>query len=140
MNMNSHFTEISRLRREADQLPEDNPSALMQKIELLAKCLVFIGRVSSVLDGEYKRVYANRKYEQALAHTRATKDKAAQAEIAVKDLREEEAQAYEYMQRWRNAFTSTNEEINSLKLKLRIDFADGSGGNGYTVQQRNSAS
>lgn len=126
MKLDSHILEITRLRREADRLQEDNPAALMQKIDLLAKCLVFIGRVSSNLDGDYKRIYAKRKYEQAVAHTKAVRDKPATAEIFVKELREQEAQAYEDQQRWRNAFTSTNEEINALKLKMRINFADGS--------------
>ncbi|RCW44250.1 hypothetical protein [Paenibacillus prosopidis] len=122
MNLESHIFEISRLRREADKLPDDNPGALMSKIELLARCLVFIGRLSSHLDGTYKRIYAKRKYEQALAVTRATKDKQAHAEIAVKELREEEAQSYEDMNRWRNAFQSTTEEIHSLKMRMKQDF------------------
>lgn len=125
MNIDQHIFEITRLRKEADKYPEDNPGGLMRKIDLLAKCLVYIGRVSSYLDGEYKRIYAQRKYEQALAHTRATKHREASAEIAVRDLRIKEADAYENMQRWRNAFTSTNEEIHALKLKMRINFADG---------------
>jgi hypothetical protein len=122
MNLETHLEEIARLRRAADKLPDDNPGALINKIELLARCLVYLGRVSSHLDGTYKRVYAKRKYEQAIAVTKAVKDKQATAEIAVKELREEEAEAYEMMNRFRNAFTSTTEEINSLKLKLRIDF------------------
>lgn len=126
MNLDDHIKEITRLRVSADKLPDDSPAALMHKIELLAKCLVYIGRVSSYLDGYYKRVYAQRKYEQAKAHIEAPRYREAAAEIAVKELREEEAQAYEDMQRWRNAFTSTNEEIHALKLKMRIDFADGS--------------
>lgn len=122
MNIDSHITEISRLRREADKLPDDSPGALINKIELLARCLVFVGRVSSHLDGAYKRIYGQRKYEQALAHTKATKDKAAHAEIAVKELREIEADAYEQMNRWRNAFSSTTEEIHSLKMRMKQDF------------------
>lgn len=121
MNLDTHIFEISRLRREADKLPDDNPGVLMTKIELLARCLVFIGRLSSHLDGEYKRIYAKRKYEQALAHRDAKKDKVASAEIAVKELREQEADAYEQMSRWRNAFSSTTEEIHSLKMKARQD-------------------
>lgn len=121
MSLDTHIFEISRLRREADKLPDDNPGALMTKIELLARCLVFIGRLSSHLDGEYKRIYAKRKYEQAVAHTKATKDKAANAEIAVKELREQEADSYEQMNRWRNAFSSTTEELHSLKMKARQD-------------------
>ncbi|PZD95208.1 hypothetical protein DNH61_11655 [Paenibacillus sambharensis] len=122
MNLDQHITEITRLRRQADLLPDDSPGVLMQKIELLAKCLVYIGRVSSHLDGVYKRVYARRKYEHALAITKAQKDKQAHAELAVKELREEEATAYEDMNRWRNAFSSTTEEIHSLKMRMKQDF------------------
>lgn len=122
MNLDQHIFEISRLRRDADRHPDDNPGGLMSKIELLARCLVYIGRVSSHLDGAYKRVYAKRKHEYALAITRATKDKQAHAEIAVKELREEEAQSYEDMNRWRNAFQSTTEEIHSLKMRMKQDF------------------
>lgn len=122
MNIDQHLFDIARLRREADKLPDDNPSDIMSKIELLAKCLVYVGRVSSHLDGSYKRVYAQRKHEYALAITKAQKDKQAHAEIAVKELREQEAQAYEDMNRWRNAFSSTTEEIHSLKMRMKIDF------------------
>lgn len=122
MNFDQHIIEISRLRREADKLPDDSSGALMTKIELLARCLVYIGRLSSHLDGAYKRIYAKRKYEHALAVTRATKDKQAHAEIAVKELREEEAQAYEDMNRWRNAYSSTTEELHSLKMRMKQDF------------------
>ena len=125
MNIDRHITEITRLRLEADKLPDDVVHALMERIELLAKCLVYIGRLSSFLDGEYKRIYANRKYEQAAARIKAVKDKEATSEVFVKDLRMKEADAYEQMQRWRNAFESTQEEIHALKLRMRIDFADG---------------
>jgi hypothetical protein len=87
LDINRHITEITRLRREADSLPDDVTHALIDKIDLLSRCLVFIGRVSSVLDGDYKRVYAKRKYEFATAVTKAMKDKQAHAELAVAELR-----------------------------------------------------
>lgn len=139
MNIDYHITEITRLRRAADALPDDVPHALIDKIDLLSRCLVFIGRVSSVLDGDYKRVYAKRKHEYALAVTKATKDKQAHAELAVSELRIIEAQAYEDMQRWRNAFDSTTEEIHALKLRMRIDFADGTVGNESSRTVQSSA-
>lgn len=123
MDLKSHLNEITRLRREADSLPNDNPAALMQKIELLAKCMVYVGRLSSYLDGEYKRVYAERKREYAKAYIAAPRSKEAYAELAVVELREKEAQAYEDSRRWRNALDSLTEEIHALKLKMRIDFA-----------------
>jgi len=128
MNLQNHLNEITRLRTDADKLPEDNPSGLMQKIELLAKCMVYVGRLSSALDGEYKRIYALRKRTHAQAYIDAPKHKAAVAELAVVEIRSVEAQAYEDMMRWRNALNSLTEEIHALKLKLRIDFADGTVG------------
>ena len=129
MNLSAHLNEITRLRREADNLPEDNPAGLMQKIELLAKCMVYVGRLSSALDGEYKRIYAERKRTYAQAYIAAPKAKEAYAELAVVELREREAQAYEDSRRWRNALDSLTEEIHSLKLKMRMNFADGVIGN-----------
>lgn len=136
MNLSSHLNEITRLRREADSLPEDNPAGLMQKIDLLAKCLTYIGRVSSVLDGDYKRIYAQRKRTYAESYIAAPKAKEAHAELAVVDLREAEAQAYEDMQRWRNAHTSLIEEIHALKMRLRLDFAEGAIGDGVRTSPR----
>lgn len=124
MNTKSHLAEIARLRREAEKLPEDNPQALMEKISLLSNCLTYIGRLSSYLDGEYKRIYAQRKHEQALAEVNSPPPRQANAELAVVELRKKEAEAYEMMQRWRNAFTSTTEQIHALKLKMRIDFGE----------------
>lgn len=121
-NIDNHIQEITRLRKLADSFNDDNPGSLMNKIEALAQCLVYIGRVSSFLDGEYKRVYNQRKYEYALAVTQATKQREAFAEVAVRELRILEAEAYEDMMRWRNAFSSTTEEIHSLKLRMKIDF------------------
>lgn len=120
-----YIEEIKALRKEADALPDDNPGALMLKINLLSNCVMYIGRVSSQVDGEYKRFYAHRKYQYALAYRAASGGKAAAAEIAVHELRLQEADLYESMMRWRNALTSTTEELHALKLRLRIDYQQG---------------
>jgi len=138
MNIDHHIAEIMRLRREADKLPDDVPHALMEKIELLAKCLVFVGRLSSFLDGEYKRIYAERKRKYAEAYVSAPSPREAHAELAVIDLRQLEAEAYEKMHRWRNAFEAMKEEIHALKLRLRLDFADGMVGDPYAPVQSNA--
>jgi hypothetical protein len=122
-----HLKIITTYRNNADQLPEDNPQALMQKIQWLAKAITHIGRVSSILDGEYKRVYAERHRAYAEAEINSPPPRKAHAELAVTELRKQEAEAYEQMQRWRNALDSTIEELHSLKLRLRIDFHDGNG-------------
>lgn len=122
---NYYINQIVKLRQEADALPDDNPGALMQKINLLTNCVMYIGRVSSQVDGDYKRLYAQRKYQHALAYKAASGSKAAAAEIAVHELRLQEADLYESMMRWRNALTSTTEELHALKLRLRIDYQQG---------------
>jgi hypothetical protein len=127
--IDEYLKNIMILRKQADELDEDNPGSLMQKIQTLVKCQMFIGRVSSIIDGDYKRIYANRKYKHAIAYKNAIKDKPATAEIAVKELRDQEATIYQDMTRWRNAFMSTTEELHSLKLKMKIDFYDGSSSN-----------
>lgn len=128
MNIDRHIKEITRLRWEADNLPDDLTHVVMEKVSLLAQCLVYIGRLSSYLDGEYKRIYAERKRVYAQAYVSAKGSKQAFAELAVVDHRKSEAEAYEMMHRWRNAFDSTREEIHALKMKMRIDFADGTAG------------
>lgn len=130
MQVEKYIKEILRLRREADALPDDVVPALMDKINYLSQCLVYVGRLSSYLDGEYKRIYAERKRVQAQAYVSAKGSKQAFAELAIVDHRMAEANAYEMMHRWRNAFDSTKEEIHALKLRMRIDFADGTVGDG----------
>ncbi|RUS47539.1 hypothetical protein [Cohnella sp. AR92] len=105
----------------------------------MAKCLVYVGRVSSVLDGDYKRVYAERKRTYAEAYIAAPRPKEAHAELVVSELREREAQAYEDSRRWRNAHESMIEEIHALKLKMRIDFAEAVVGDGVRVATRSEA-
>ncbi|MDF1507635.1 hypothetical protein PZE06_05495 [Robertmurraya sp. DFI.2.37] len=98
----------------------------IQRIEVLSKQLVLIGKLAAEFSERYKKIYATRKRVYAEAEIAAPKNKQAHAELAVTELREEEAQAYGNMKRWSNAFESTKEEINALKYKVKIDIEDGS--------------
>lgn len=109
-----------------NQLKEVHPENRVARIELLSKQLVLIGKLAAEFSERYKKIYATRKRVHAEAYIKATKNKAAEAELAVIDLREEEAAAYGHMKRWSNAFDSTKEEINALKYKIKIDIEDGS--------------
>ncbi|MGE7650501.1 hypothetical protein ACQKM1_22400 [Peribacillus frigoritolerans] len=120
----SHLKEIIKYQKQLEYLPHDGME--MARIEILSKMLVFIGKLSGEFSEQYKRIYATRKRVHAEAYLAATKSKAQIAEIAVVDLREEEAVAYGNMKRWNNAFDSTREEINALKYKVRISIEDGS--------------
>lgn len=109
-----------------NQLKEVHSENRVVRIELLSKQLVLIGKLAAEFSERYKKIYATRKRVHAEAYIAATKNKAAEAELAVIDLREEEAEAYGNMKRWANAFDSTKEEINALKYKVKIDIEDGS--------------
>ncbi|MFC8563080.1 hypothetical protein [Peribacillus frigoritolerans] len=120
----THLFEIIKYQKQLDLLPHDGME--IARIELLSKMLIFIGKLSAEFSEQYKRVYARRKSAHAEAYLAATNNKAARAELAVAELREEEAVAYGNYKRWGNAFESTREEINALKYKVKISIEDGS--------------
>lgn len=119
----SHINQIKKYQIILNDVPEE---CRPERIETLSKMLVYIGRLAAELSEEYKRVYATRKRVYAEAYIDAPNSKAARAELAVTELRQEESVAYGNMKRWSNAFESTKEEINALKYKVKIDIEDGS--------------
>ncbi len=118
-----YLIELVKYQKRLDTVPSENK---VMRIDILSKQLVFIGKLAAEFSERYKRVYATRKRTHAEAYIAAAKNKAAVAELAVSDLREEEADLYGSMKRWNNAFESTREEINALKYQVRIDISDGS--------------
>jgi hypothetical protein len=118
-----YLQELIKYNKALKQVPDESR---VQRIELLSKQLVLIGKLAAEFAGKYKMIYAARKRLHAAAYIKAEKNKAAEAEIAVSYLRVEEADAYSDMKRWQNAFDSTKEEINALKYKVKIDIEDGS--------------
>lgn len=121
--IDKHLAEITSYQTMLEATDEDLYQA---RLEILSEMNVFIGKVAAEMSGHYKKIYSHRKHMQALAHVQAIKNKQAESELAVVDIRQMESQAYEDMLRWRNAFDSTKERINVLKMKLRISFEDGS--------------
>lgn len=121
--IDSHIKQITSYQKMINEVPEESR---VERIELLSKMLVYIGRVAAELSEEYKQIYATRKRVHAEAYINASKSKAAVAELAIVDLRKQEAEAYGAMKRWNNGFESTREEINTLKYRVRIDIEDGS--------------
>lgn len=118
-----HLNEVLRCQKILERTPDEMK---VHRIEIMSKMLVFIGKLAATFSEEYKNIYADRKSTYAEAELAASKNKHAHAELAVKELRKQEATAYGNMQRWRNAFESTKEEINALKYKVKIDIEDGS--------------
>jgi hypothetical protein len=118
-----YLQELIKYNKQLKQVPDESR---IQRIEILSKQLVLIGKLAAEFSGKYKMIYAARKRLHAEAYIKAEKNKAAEAELAVVYLRTEEADAYSDMKRWSNAFDSTKEEINALKYQIKIDIEDGS--------------
>ncbi|MCL6457368.1 MAG: hypothetical protein K6T85_05115 [Gorillibacterium sp.] len=131
MNLQHYISEINRYRELASELPEDDTGPLLKKIELLAKCLVLIGEVSAECDRLYKHIHVRRDTEYAKAYIVAERPKKENAEVQTEGVRTLEAESYGRMQKYRNDFDSMTETIHSLKLKMRVNFADGSIGSQY---------
>ncbi|MED3574512.1 hypothetical protein [Cytobacillus praedii] len=118
-----YLQELIKFNHELKKIPSESR---VQRIEVISKQLVLIGKLAAEFSERYKKIYATRKRVHAEAYIDAPNNKAARAELAVVEWREKEAEAYGNMKRWTNAFESTKEEINALKYKVKIDIEDGS--------------
>jgi hypothetical protein len=110
-------------QKQIENTPEDD---YVERINLMAKMLVFIGRVAAYCKTEAKAKYIERKRVYWQTYQTAPKPKEMNAELAVIDLREEELEWFGMSERWNNAFITVREEINALKYKQRLEFEDGS--------------
>jgi len=131
LNIDQYVSDIQQFKELADELPEDNPAALLKKIELLTKCLELVGELSAECDRLYKRWHVHRDTEYAKAYIAAPRPKKENAELAITEIRQMEAESYGRMQKWRNEFDSMKEIIHALKLKMKVNFSDGTIGNRY---------
>ena len=127
-NIEQYIEDIERFKELSEGLPEDNPTALLQKIDLLTKCLVLVGELSSECDRLYKRWHVHRDTEYAKAYIAAPKPKKENAELAITQVRQMEAESYGRMQKWRNELTTLTEMLHGLRLKMKVNFAEGSVG------------
>lgn len=108
----------------ADQCSHDYPATLAKKIDYLTEIQILLGRRAADAVRDFKRKYAERKRVYAEAYLASPKDKAQRAELAVAELRLEEAELEADKVRWNNAFVSNGEVINSLKYSLKVLLAE----------------
>lgn len=131
MNLDQYIVEINRFKKLASELAEDEPAALIKKIEFLSKCHVLVGEVSAEYDRRYKLIHVKRDQDYAKAYIDAPRPKKEHAELATMKIRNLEAEYYGLMMKYRNDFESLQELIHYLKLRMKVDFADGTIGNRY---------
>lgn len=131
MDIQLYVDEIKRLKQEAKVLPEDNPATLLEKIEIFTKVFTLEGRVAAEYALLYKKIRITRKRAYAEAYKIAKAPKAMNAELEIEEIEELEAEHYADMHRYRNDFDATREIIHALKLKMRVDFENGTIGSRY---------
>ncbi|WP_458123386.1 hypothetical protein [Paenibacillus sp. Z3-2] len=123
LSLQKQYT-LGELYSLAEQCSHDYPATLARKIEFLTEVQVILGRRAAEAVRDYKRTYAERKRVYAEAYLAAGKDKAQRAELAITQIRLQEADAEADKVRWHNAVESNDQVINSLKYSLKVLLAE----------------
>ncbi|MFX3617953.1 MAG: hypothetical protein ACE3JK_10525 [Sporolactobacillus sp.] len=113
---------LKELYAQINALSEEIPAQLSKKISLYTHVLELLGKLHADAVNEEGLAEADRKriYSETVVSAQGTAtDKAARAEISCYDARKREAFAKAESWRYRNAYTSTQEVINALKLELK---------------------
>lgn len=122
MYMEKTLQEMARLNKQLEGLSESNPSDLQKIIMINTLMLQPLGKMYGYATKQYKLAYSQRKYAYGnlLVYSSGTGvEKQGQAELGTKEARDKEAEAEGEMIRWRHAYDSTKELIQSQKLVLR---------------------
>ncbi len=123
MSLQKQYT-LGELYTLADQCSHDYPATLARKIELLTEVQILLGRKAAEAVRDYKKKYAERKRVYAEAYIAAKNLREQRAELAVIELRIQEADAEADKVRWNNAVESNDQVINSLKYSLKVLLAE----------------
>jgi hypothetical protein len=115
--------QLGVLYKQVNTLNDDLPGDVLKKLKLYAEILTWTGKLHSESLKEWKLAKAKRKETIATVYTYdpegTVKDKEYKAEVAASEFRREEAVAEANCMRWKNAYTSTTEYINILKIQLK---------------------
>ena len=123
--------KLKELYGKAAALDEELPGDLLQKLKYYGEILSITGKLHAASLSDWKMAEAIRKETIAKCFTfdpeGTAKEREMKAEFAASEHRKREAQAEAACMRWKNAYNSTVENINILKIQLR-DMKDLKGG------------
>ncbi|PEQ09138.1 hypothetical protein [Bacillus toyonensis] len=115
--------KLKDLYTKAAGLDENLPGDLLQKLKTYGDILSLTGKLHAAALNDWKMAEAIRKETISKCFTYnpsgTAKEREMQAEFAASEHRKVEAQAEASCMRWRNAYNSTTEIINILKIQLR---------------------
>lgn len=117
----SRTDKLKDLYKKANSLNEDLPKELMDKLSLYGQILEIIGGLHAESVGAWKMAESARRETLATVYSLdpegSNKDRENKAEMAAAQARRDEAQAEKEATRWKNAYNSTNEQINIMKKR-----------------------
>ncbi|MEH6848594.1 hypothetical protein [Bacillus pseudomycoides] len=115
--------KLKELYSKAAELDDDLPGDLLKKLTLYGEILSITGKLHAASLSDWKMAEAARKETIAkffMSNQAGTaKERDMKAELAVSKHRKNEAQAEASCMRWKNAYSSTIEIINIIKIQLR---------------------
>jgi hypothetical protein len=119
--MDNKVKRLSELYKQANQLNEEFPKELIEKLSIYGQILEIIGGLWSEAHSEWKLAEAKRKDTIASVYTLdpegTNKDREMKAEMAARDWRIKEAQFEGEALRWKAAYQSVIEQIQILKKR-----------------------
>jgi hypothetical protein len=117
----SKTEKLAQLYKRASGLNEDLPKELMDKLSLYGQILELIGGLHAEAVGAWKLAEALRRETIATIYSLdpegSNKDREHKAEMGATEARKEEAKTEKEATRWKNAYNSTNEQINIMKKR-----------------------
>lgn len=115
--------KLKNLYKQAAELDEDLPVELIKKMKIYGEILGITGRLHAAALSDWKLAEVYRKetiVKTFLVDKEGTvKDREMRAELAASMYRKAEAEAEGECMRWKNAYNSTLETINILKIQFR---------------------
>lgn len=113
--------KLEKLYKQAEQLDEEFPKQLIEKLGVYGQILEILGRMWASAQDDWKLAEAKRRETIATVYSLdpegSNKDREMKAEMAAAEWRRKEAQYEAEALRWKNAYTSTLEQIQILKKK-----------------------
>lgn len=112
---------LSSLYKQANKCNENLPAELINKLSIYGRILEIIGGLHAESVGAWKLAEAYRRETLATVYSLdpegSNKDRENKAEMAAAQARQTEAKAEQEATRWKNAYNSTNEQINIMKKR-----------------------
>jgi hypothetical protein len=118
---NKKIQKLKELYKQANELDEELPAQLMDKLSIYGQILELLGGMWAAATKDWKLAEAKRREaiasHYALNPNGTTKDREMQAEMAAAEWRRKEAEYEAEALRWKAAYIATQEQINIMKKK-----------------------